>query len=265
MIIYGINPLIEALRSGNRRFVRIILSGRRSRKGVNEIIRLAEDRGIRVDEEGIGNIDKICGSLPHQGVVGIVSEKRIVSLDDLIDLSFKEEGDPNIVILDGVEDPRNLGSIIRSAEVFGMRGVIIPKDRSVGLTATVAKASAGALEYIHVAKVTNIVQVIEVLKGRGFWVVGIDMKGETDIYSFRFEGPIAVVIGGESRGIRRLVARKCDFLVSIPMIGRINSLNVSVASAIIFYEILRQKAMKEVNEYRFSDNKSHKAKRRNPG
>ncbi|MFV1951566.1 MAG: 23S rRNA (guanosine(2251)-2'-O)-methyltransferase RlmB [Nitrospinota bacterium] len=244
MIIYGMNPLIEALRSGDRRFVRIILSDRRSRKGVKEIIRLAEDRGIRVDKGEVEDIDKICGSLSHQGIVGIVSEKKVVSLDDLIDLSFKGEGDPCIVILDGVEDPRNLGSIIRSAEVFGMRGVIIPKDRSAGLTATVVKASAGAMEYMPIIKVTNIVRVIEVIKRRGFWVVGIDMAGETGSYFFKFEGPIAVVIGGESRGIRKLVKRKCDFLVSIPMIGRINSLNVSVASAIIFYEILRRKTVK---------------------
>ncbi|MBI5183280.1 MAG: 23S rRNA (guanosine(2251)-2'-O)-methyltransferase RlmB [Nitrospinae bacterium] len=243
MIIYGINPIIEALRAGERRFVRIILSGGRDRKGIKEIIHLAQERGIRIDEKVVGDIDKICGSLPHQGVVGIVSEKEVVSLDELIDLSFKEEREPTIVILDGVEDPRNLGSIIRSAEVFGMRGVIIPKDRSVGLTATVAKASAGALEYIPITKVTNIAQVIEVLKRRGFWVVGIDMKGETKSYSFRFEGPIALVIGGESRGIRRLVERRCDFLISIPMIGRINSLNVAVASAIIFYEILRQRTV----------------------
>jgi 23S rRNA (guanosine2251-2'-O)-methyltransferase len=244
MIICGINPLIEALRSRERRFARIIFSGARDRKGVKEIIRLAKERRIRIDEKVVGDIDKICGSLPHQGVVGIVSAKGLVTLDDLIDLSFKKEEDPIIVIIDGVEDPRNLGSIIRSAEVFGMRGIIIPKDRSVGLTATVAKASAGALEYIPITEVINIVQVIEVLKRRGFWVVGIDMKGETESYSFRFEGPIAIVIGGESRGIRRLVERKCDFLVSIPMIGRINSLNVSAASAIIFYEIIRQRAVK---------------------
>ena len=190
-----------------------------------------------VDKE---RLDRLAGTGHHQGVVAIGAAYEYAEVDDIL-ASAKEKGeDPFIFILDEIEDPHNLGAIIRTANLAGAHGVIIPKRRAVGLTATVAKTSAGAINYTPVAKVTNISQTIEELKKQGLWFVCADMGGET-MYNLNLKGPIGLVIGNEGNGVSRLVKDKCDFIASIPMKGDIDSLNASVAAGVLAYEIVRQR------------------------
>lgn len=236
-LIYGVNPVLEALRSGERKFIKILIGIGIKGKGVDEIKSLSRAKGIEVKL-----IPKSEFQNPKsQGVVAVVSQRRVIELHELIEQLYKKESKPVIVILDGIEDPGNLGAIIRSAEALGVGGIIIPKDRAVGLTPVVAKRAAGAVEYIPVVRVTNISNTIEELKEKGFWIVGVEAGTEKTCFSLSYDDPIAVVFGGEARGMRRLTREKCDYLVSIPMEGRVSSLNVSAACAIIFYEILRQR------------------------
>lgn len=240
-IIYGINPVLEALRSGERNFKEILIEAGRKGNEIHKIELLARSRNIGIKRESGSALENISGTNRHQGVVAVVSQRRDIELHDLIELLYKKESKPVIVILDGIEDPGNLGAIIRSAEALGVGGIIIPKDRAVGLTPVVAKRAAGAVEYIPVVRVTNISNTIEELKEKGFWIVGVEAGTEKTCFSLSYDDPIAVVFGGEARGMRRLTKEKCDYLVSIPMEGRVSSLNVSAACAIIFYEILRQR------------------------
>ncbi|MEK6546243.1 MAG: 23S rRNA (guanosine(2251)-2'-O)-methyltransferase RlmB [Nitrospinota bacterium] len=241
-IIYGINPVLEALRSGERNFIKILIAAGTGGKAIHEIELLARAKNINVVRGfSLADIKNISGTEKHQGVVAVVSQRRDIELHELIEQLYKKESKPVIVILDGIEDPGNLGAIIRSAEALGVGGVIIPKDRAVGLTPVVAKRAAGAVEYIPVVRVTNISNTIEELKEKGFWIVGVEAGTEKTCFSLSYDDPIAVVFGGEARGMRRLTKEKCDYLVSIPMEGRVSSLNVSAACAIIFYEILRQR------------------------
>ncbi|MBI3599455.1 MAG: 23S rRNA (guanosine(2251)-2'-O)-methyltransferase RlmB [Nitrospinae bacterium] len=241
-VIYGINPVLEALRSGKRNFIKILIAAGAKGKAVYEIESLARARNINVERDlSLADIKNISGTEKHQGVAAIVSQRREIGLDELIEQLYKKDNKPVAAVLDGIEDPGNLGAIIRSAEVLGVGGIIIPKDRAAGLTPVVVKRSAGAIEYIPIVRVTNISNTIEELKEKGFWVVGVEAEANKDCFSLSYNDPIAVVFGGESKGIRRLTKEKCDYLVSIPMKGRVSSLNISAACAIIFYEILRQK------------------------
>ncbi len=242
--IEGRKPILEALRAG-RPIHKIIVS--QSAKGaVKEIIALAKAKNIPVQEVAPAHIQTLSDSKTVQGIIAMAAAKAYADLDDLLAIPREKQEEPFFLILDGVEDPHNLGSIIRTAESAGVHGIIIGKHRAVGLTETVGKVSAGALEYMPVARVTNIAQTIDVLKGAGIWIAGADMEGES-IFNVpdRVRGAMALVIGGEGKGISRLVKDQCDFLLSLPMRGHIQSLNASAAAAIFIYEMLRVRLQNE--------------------
>jgi 23S rRNA (guanosine2251-2'-O)-methyltransferase len=178
-------------------------------------------------------------------VVAFTAAHTYATLDDVLGIPARRSQPPLYLILDGVEDPRNLGAILRTAEATGVHGVIIPERRAAGLTETVAKAAAGALEYVPVVKVVNIVNIIEELKQNGVWIAAAEAGGETTFWDADFSGPVALVLGGEDKGVRRLVRDHCDYILSLPLMGRINSLNVSVAAGVVLYEVLRQRQVRK--------------------
>jgi len=237
-LICGINPVIEALIASTRHFDRLlIVKGLRSKR-LSEAIRRATKLGVPLRFEMRETLDRMAGGVAHQGIIAIVSEKPVLSLESLLD-SAREPA--LLVVLDGVEDPRNLGAILRTAEAAGADGVMLPERHSAGLSETVSRASAGAIEHVRVARVGNLVQALEALKARGIWVVGFDAAGSERWDAVDLTRPVALVLGGEGRGIRRLVREHCDHLVSIPHFGHIGSLNVSVAAGIALYEVVRQR------------------------
>lgn len=241
-IIEGRNPVIEALKSG-RPINKILLArniGRHS--AVAQILQLSQARGIPVEYVARHVIDELSTTSAHQGVVAYAAVKEYVPLEDLLIISRERKEPPLYCILDGIEDPQNLGSIIRTAEASGTDGVIIRSRRAVGLTAAVAKASAGAVEYVPVARVSNISQTIVTIKKSNIWVVGIDTSGAIDYTHVDFRLPTAIVIGSEGKGLSDLVQKRCDYLVSIPMRGKITSLNASIAAALVMYEALKQRS-----------------------
>jgi 23S rRNA (guanosine2251-2'-O)-methyltransferase len=210
----------------------------RDLKGLEDIIGVAESKRIPMKKVERSQLDSLTKKAPHQGVVGFIDQFHYAELDEVLQ---GNEGDPFLLILDGFEDPRNLGALIRTADACGVWGVIIPKDRAAGITPAVAKSSAGAVFHIPLVRVTNITSTIRTIKERGIWVAGAAADAPTQIYNHDLAIPLAVVIGGEGQGIRPLVKRSCDLLASIPMRGKVNSLNASVAGAIILYEVLRQR------------------------
>lgn len=235
----GRNAVLEAFRSGKTIDKLFILDGCQD-GSIKSIVREAKKTDAIINYVDKERLDRLAGTGHHQGVVAIGAAYEYAEVDDIL-ASAKEKGeDPFIFILDEIEDPHNLGAIIRTANLAGAHGVIIPKRRAVGLTATVAKTSAGAINYTPVAKVTNISQTIEELKKQGLWFVCADMGGET-MYNLNLKGPIGLVIGNEGNGVSRLVKDKCDFIASIPMKGDIDSLNASVAAGVLAYEIVRQR------------------------
>lgn len=236
----GRNPVLEALRSD--RTINKILIAKGDREGsVKQIIALAREKRVVVQEVDRAKLDSISVIHAHQGVIAYTAFKDYVEVDDILKIAREKGEPPFVIILDEINDPHNLGSILRTADAVGAHGVIIPKRRAVGLTATVSKASAGAIEYVPVARVTNIAQTIEDLKKENVWVVGTDASGEKSFYESDLKGPIALVIGSEGEGMSRLVRERCDFIVNIPMHGRISSLNAAVAGAIVMYEISKQR------------------------
>ncbi len=244
-IIAGRRPIIEALKSG-RPINRILLAqniGRHS--AVAEILRMSHDRRIPLEYVPRQALDDASPSDAHQGALAYAAVKDYVSLDDLFAISTSRNEPALYCILDGIEDPHNLGAILRCADGSGTHGVVIRARRAVGLTAAVARASAGAVEYVPVARVTNIAQTIETLQERRVLTVGIDPAGEVPYTEVDFTGPTAIVIGGEGKGIASLVRRSCDILASIPMRGRVNSLNASIAAALAMYEAIRQRGCRE--------------------
>lgn len=235
----GRNAVLEAFRSGKTIDKLFILDGCQDGP-IKSIVREAKKTDAIINYVDKERLDRLAGTGHHQGVVAIGAAYEYAEVDDIL-ASAKEKGeDPFIFILDEIEDPHNLGAIIRTANLAGAHGVIIPKRRAVGLTATVAKTSAGAINYTPIAKVTNISQTIEELKKQGLWFVCADMGGET-MYNLNLKGPIGLVIGNEGNGVSRLVKDKCDFIASIPMKGDIDSLNASVAAGVLAYEIVRQR------------------------
>lgn len=232
-IIAGRNAVLEAM-SGNREIEKLVVQ-KNSRGVLKDILKKARENRIPIRYEDRSNIDKLFNG-QHQGVVAFVTAYKYSSVDEIL----QTDETPFIVVLDNIEDPHNLGSVIRSCDGAGVSGVIIPKDRAVGLTATVGKVSAGAIEHVKVARVTNIANTIDKLKERGIWVAACDMDGEV-YYQKDLTGSIALVIGNEGKGISRLVKEKCDFSVAIPMSGKINSLNAGNAAAILMYEVRRQR------------------------
>jgi 23S rRNA (guanosine2251-2'-O)-methyltransferase len=241
-IIYGRNTVIEALKS--KREIEKLLLLKNGEGSIKKIEGMAKDRKIPIQYVDKTALDRVTDELKsdgsHQGVVAYTSAYKYKEVEDLLSIASNKKESPFLIILDGIEDPHNLGAILRTADGAGAHGVIIPKRRAVGLTDTVAKSSAGAIEYIPVAKVSNISQTIEQLKEAGLWIAACDMDGQT-YYQTDLTGPIALVIGSEGKGISRLVREKCDFILSIPMEGRISSLNASNAAAVLVYEIHKQR------------------------
>lgn len=240
--IIGRNPVSEAIKSG-REIDKLMVKKGEIEGSLRAIVKKARDAGIPVIETERQKLDQIAEGGNHQGVVAYAAALSYASLDDIFENAREKNHPPFIVILDKITDPHNLGSIIRTANCAGAHGIIIPKRGSVGLSEVVAKTSAGAIEYVPVCKVTNIAQTIDALKERGVWVAGAEAGGGS-MYKTDLTGAIALVIGSEGEGISRLVKEKCDFLVEIPMFGDVNSLNASVAAAILMYEIVRQKGDK---------------------
>jgi len=237
-LICGINPVLEALAAGTRHFDRLlVVKGLRSRR-LAEAIRKATSLGIPLRFEMRDALDRLAGGVPHQGVIAVVSAKPVLSLEQVLETAR----DPVLlVVLDGVEDPRNLGAVLRTCEAAGADGVVLPERHSAGLSETVGRASAGAIEHVRVARVGNLVQALGALKEKGVWVVGFDAAGTERWDAVDLTRPVALVLGGEGKGMRRLVREHCDHLVSIPHFGHVSSLNVSVAAGIALYEVVRQR------------------------
>jgi 23S rRNA (guanosine2251-2'-O)-methyltransferase len=240
-IVCGVNPVRELLRAGGEPPAELWIAPGAERSRVAEIARLARERGTKVREAPRLKLDRLAGTDRHQGVVAVVADYRYRDLDELVS-SARDRGEPPLlVLLDGIEDPQNLGAIIRSALALGAHGVVIPRDRASGITGAAAKASAGAVEHCPVARVTNMSQAIETLKESGIWVVATAADGEAELSAMDLAGPTALVVGGEGEGVRPLVRKRCDHVARIPMMGSIGSLNASAAAAICLYEAARQR------------------------
>lgn len=240
LIVYGRNAVIEGIKSG-RSVDKIFVQKTEHLEGsATKIVSMAKDLNIQVKYADHEKLDQLTDRGKHQGVVAFMAAHDYVELDDLLK-SIEDKGEaPFLILLDQIEDPHNLGAIIRSANIVGAHGVIIPKNRAVSLTATVAKTSAGAIEYTPVCRVTNLARTIDTLKEKGIWITGADMDG-TSMYDVDLKGSIGLVIGSEGKGVSRLVREKCDFIASIPMKGQVNSLNASVAAGVLMFEALRQR------------------------
>ncbi len=238
--IVGKNPIIEALKSG--RPINKIWIAEGSQKGqMAKVIQLAKENGVLIQNAPKKKLDQLVDSSNHQGVIASVAAYEYASMDDLFMAAQTKGEDPFFLLLDEIEDPHNLGSILRTADAIGVHGVIIPKRRAVGLTQAVAKASTGAIEHVPVVRVTNIARTMDELKERGLWFVGTDAKGTDDYREATFTMPIGLVIGSEGKGISRLIKEKCDFLIRIPMVGHVTSLNASVAASLLMYEVFRKR------------------------
>lgn len=241
-IICGRNSVLEALRSG-REIDRLLIAHGSSKGSVTAIIAKANAKGILIKEVSPQKLDFYCQNANHQGVALFLASQEYSTVEDILDFAEKKNEKPFIMICDEVEDPHNLGAVIRTAEACGVHGIIIPKRRSASLNATVAKSASGALEYMRVARVTNIPNVIEELKEKGIWVFGADMDGKP-YNGFDYDIPCAIVIGNEGKGIGTLTAKRCDEIISLPMMGKINSLNASVAAGVLMYEVVRKRTNK---------------------
>ena len=239
LMVEGRNAVIEAFRSGKPVDKLFVLDGCQDGP-VRTIIREAKKHDTIINFVTKERLDQISETKKHQGVIAYAAAYEYSEVEDMLELAKQKGEDPFLILLDNIEDPHNLGAIIRTANLAGAHGVIIPKRRAVGLTATVAKTSAGALNYTPVAKVTNLAKTMEELKEKGLWFVCADMGGES-MYRLNLTGPIGMVIGNEGDGVSRLVKEKCDFIASIPMKGDIDSLNASVAAGVLAYEIVRQR------------------------
>lgn len=242
-LVLGRNAVIEALKS-NRTIESIYVSKGDLEGSIKVVLGIAKEKGVVVKEVERKKLDIMCEGVVHQGVVAKVTPYKYCEVTDMLELAEQRGEKPFIIILDEIEDPHNLGSIIRTAELCGAHGIIIPKRRNVGVTATVYKSSVGAIEYMKIAKVTNLNTTIDMLKAKGIWIYGADIAAKEYSYNVDFSGPCALVIGNEGKGISNLTLKKCDVLVKIPMIGKINSLNASVAGGIMMYEVLKGRIAK---------------------
>lgn len=242
-LVEGRNAVIELLKS-NKTIEQLFIANGKMEGSINKILGLAKDKGVIVKEVDRKKLDLMSETKAHQGVIAQITPFKYSTVDEILNYAKQKDEDPFIVILDELEDPHNLGSIVRTAELCGVHGIIIPKRRNVGVTATVYKASVGAIEYVKIAKVTNVNSTIDELKAKNIWVYGADINGEEYSYDTNFNGACAIVIGNEGKGISKLTKNKCDKLVKIPMIGKINSLNASVAGGIMIYEVLKGRIKK---------------------
>lgn len=241
-IIYGRNPVLEAI-MGGREIEKLYVS-KTAKGNISEVIRAAREKGIIVSTADNVTLDKLSRYNNHQGVVASCSVYKYFEVDDILNFANMKGEKPFILVLDGITDTHNLGAIIRTAEAFSVHGIIIPKRRSVGVNGTVVKTSAGATEYVKIAKVSNINNVITILKKEGIWIVGSCIDGSTDFQDIDFNLPIAIVIGSEGKGISELTKKNCDYLAKIPMLGKMDSLNASVAASIFVYEAIKQRNFK---------------------
>ncbi len=239
----GRNPILEALRAG-RTFNKIWVAsseGSRMDPTIGRIISMARDQGIPLVEVPRMVLDKMSSTRIHQGVIAQIASHDYVEIDEMIEQASKKEGDPFLVMLDSLKDSYNLGSVLRIADAAGVDGIIIPRHRSIGLDATVAKASSGAIEYVPVARVTNLSRTIDDLKKKGFWVFGTDASAEMSYDKANYSGPLLLIIGSEGEGVHENILSKCDVMVSVPMDGHVNSLNAAVAAGVIVFEAKRQR------------------------
>ncbi|HUO25443.1 MAG TPA: 23S rRNA (guanosine(2251)-2'-O)-methyltransferase RlmB [Candidatus Aquilonibacter sp.] len=240
--IYGINSVSEALKARGRAFEWVGMAKERHDLRLQRLIEDCRRLSVPVRFLPRNELDRMAGHVAHQGVIAVTSAKQYNDLDDVI--AAKRGQYSLIVVLDGVEDPHNLGAILRTADAAGANGVVIPERRAAGVTGTVTKASAGASEHLPIAKVTNISRTVEELKEKSIWTIGLDERGTQTYASLDYNMDVALILGAEGKGLHDLVRKKCDFLVSIPMLGRVPSLNVSVAAGVVLYEIVRQRQAK---------------------
>ena len=237
----GIHSVREVLEAGGA-FDRIVIAKGRQDSRIESIVKLARERGIAVRFEDRGQLDRLANSRDHQGVIAVAAARAAATLDDVLDRANHSKGRQGLVVLlDGVEDPHNLGAIIRTALAAGVHGVVIPERRAAGLTDTVARASAGALAHLPIAKVTNLVRTMEELKEAGYWLVGLDEDGQKSYTEVDYTSPTGIVMGSEGKGLHELTRKRCDFVVSLPTTGPVKSLNVSVATGVVLFEALRQR------------------------
>ncbi|NLC38867.1 MAG: 23S rRNA (guanosine(2251)-2'-O)-methyltransferase RlmB [Clostridia bacterium] len=238
-LIFGRNPVLEALKSGRPLDKILVLTG--AGGSIEPILTLARQQGIPIQRSSRQQMDRLTGKASHQGVIAFGAAKDYVDVEEFLTIARNRREPPSILALDHLEDPQNFGAVLRVAEASGVHGVVIPKRRSVSLSATVAKSSAGALEHIAVARVTNLVRTLEYFKKEGLWITGLDAAGSSNYFDMDWRGPVVIVVGSEGRGLSRLVKDTCDFLVKIPMLGRLNSLNAAVAASLVLYELVRQR------------------------
>lgn len=238
-MVAGRNAVMEALK-GSRSVNKLMIANGSTEGSIKEIIAVAKEKGVNIQYWDRSKLDSIARGIRHQGVLAQVAPVQYAELEDIFQVAKDRNEPPFIVLLDELEDPHNLGAILRTADAAGVHGVLIPKHRSCPLSATVAKTSAGAVEHVPVARVGNLVQTIKKLKQEGLWVAAADMDGK-DYYDTDLTGPLLLIIGSEGQGVGRLVKEQCDFVVRIPMVGRINSLNASVAGSILMYEAMKQR------------------------
>lgn len=242
-VVYGMNPVRELLRAGAEGLTELwLVEGGERPRAFADLERIARDHGAKVRAAPRPRLDRLAGVTQHQGIVAVVADYRYREVDDILAVAREAGKPPLLVLLDGVEDPHNLGAVVRSAHALGAHGVVIPRDRAASVTPSAAKASAGAVEHMAIARVTNLVRTIEELKEAGIWTVAAVPDGEKDLASVDLRGPTALVIGGEGQGVRPLVRKSCDHAARIPMAGRVGSLNASAAAAIALYEAARQRA-----------------------
>ena len=239
--VFGLNPVFEALKARKRRCYKLVIEHGKSQVRLNSLIELARENKVPIETIPKTDFKKKYRSPNHQGVVGIFAIIQGLELDELVQQAFQKSRLPVLVVLDSIQDPQNLGAIIRSAETLGIQGMILPKNRTSTLNETVAKCSSGAIEHLPIAWVTNLTRGIEHLKEKGFWIAGVVPEGNTPCHQYKFDTPVVLVLGGEEKGIRPLLKKSCDVTLNIPMQGAIGSLNASAAAAILFYEALRQK------------------------
>ena len=242
-IVYGIHPVHEALNAARRQFFELFIEHKKASQRITKIIRLAESKKLPLKRMDSDQMNSLLGTGAHQGVAARVSLYPFAALDDMLAANDISTGTCGLLLLDHLQDPHNLGAIVRTASCAGINGIVLPKDRSVTPTPAVSKASAGALEHMKIARVTNMARTLNQLKEIGLWIIGTDQAAQQSIFTSDLTGSAAFVIGSEHKGIRPLVKKKCDMLISIPLSGPIQSLNASVAAGIVVYEAYRQRRM----------------------
>jgi 23S rRNA (guanosine2251-2'-O)-methyltransferase len=240
-VLYGLHPVEEALRSGGRAVDHVAVARERRDPRMDKVLELCREKHVRVTMETRVQLDKHAGTDGHQGVVAFLKERRLLALEDLLHAPVGPSGYRFFLALDGVEDPHNLGALLRSADGAGIDGVVLPERRSAPLNAVVAKSSAGASEHVRIAQVVNLTRALETMKKNNVWIVGLDERGTPDYSDFDFKQDCCLVLGSEGSGLHELVKKTCDHLLRIPMAGSVSSLNVSVAGAVVMYEAMRQR------------------------